>query len=74
MDRLNKLNKKDYMTRENGSGHSVRDSYSTFAVKVHTASRVAHLGTGYLIALRHEMLSVTHRIDDELKRRKHARH
>lgn len=62
------------MAFENGNEHMVGDSFSTWAVKVHTASRVAHLGTGYLITLRHEMLSIINRIDDELKRRDHGRH
>lgn len=62
------------MDSENGSGQRVGNSFSTWAIKVHSASRVAHLGTGYLIALRHEMLSIINRIDDEVKRRGHEQH
>jgi hypothetical protein len=61
------------MTMENGRGKGVGNTFNTWAARMYPATQVASFGSGYLRALRQEMLCAASRIDDELKRRERQR-
>ncbi len=62
------------MDTENSRGKSVGNSLNAWAARVYPATRVVGIGSGYLRAIRQEMLCVVSRIDDELKRRERGNH